>query len=167
MRPSKMIAIAAIMLWCAAPIRPARADAREDIKALVDCYVSAVKAKDLEAIMSVYVPDETLQVFDCFLPRQYLGAVAYRKGWQDFLDSFNGPIGVEVTDLEVGADESLAFSHDIERWTGTDKQGKKVDITVRVTDVYRKINGHWLIVHEHNSFPADPDSGKADLNSTP
>lgn len=167
MRPAKMIVIAAIMLSCATPINPARADARADIKALVDRYVAAVKVKDIDTIMKMYVPDETLLVFDVFLPRQYVGAPAYRKDWQDFLDSFNGPIGIEVTDLEIGADKMLAFSHDIERWTGTDKQGKKIDFTLRATDVYKKIKGHWLIVHEHNSFPVDPDSGKADLNSKP
>jgi hypothetical protein len=44
MRPAKMIAIAAIMLSYATPISPARADARADIKALVDRYVAAVKS---------------------------------------------------------------------------------------------------------------------------
>jgi uncharacterized protein (TIGR02246 family) len=165
--PAKTIAIAVIMLSCATVVSPAKADTRADIKALVDRYVAAVKAKDVDSIMKVYVPDKTLLVFDVFLPRQYVGAAAYRKDWQDFIDSFNGPIGIEVTDLEIAADKMLAFSHDIERWTGTHKQGKKVDITVRVTDVYKKIKGHWLIVHEHNSFPVDPDSAKADLNSTP
>jgi uncharacterized protein (TIGR02246 family) len=164
---ARMIAIAAIVLSCATPVSPARADTRADIKALVDRYVAAVKAKDVDAIMKVYVPDKTLLVFDVFLPRQYAGAAVYRKDWQDFVDSFNGPIGIEVTDLEIGADQTLAFSHDIERWTGTDKQGKKVDITVRVTDVYKKIKGRWLIVHEHNSFPVDANNGNADLNSTP
>ena len=166
-RPAKMMAVAAIMMSCAIAVSPARADARADIKALVDRYVAAVKAKDVDAVMKVYVLDETLLVFDVFLPRQYVGAAAYRKDWQDFIDSFNGSIGIEVTDLEIEADKMLAFSHDIERWTGTDKQGKKVDITVRVTDIYKKIKRHWLIVHEHNSFPVNPDSGKADLNSTP
>jgi len=42
-----------------------------------------------------------------------------------------------------------------------------VDVVVRVTDVYRKIKGEWLIVQEHVSFPVDIDSGKADLLSKP
>ena len=37
---------------------PAKADAREDIKALEDRFIAAVKAKDLNAIMKVYVPDQ-------------------------------------------------------------------------------------------------------------
>jgi hypothetical protein len=31
---------------------------------------------------------------------------------------------------------------------------------VRLTDAYRKINGNWLIVHEHVLVPVDLDTGK-------
>jgi hypothetical protein len=71
-------------------------------------------------------------------PRQYVGAAAYRKDWQDFLGSFDGPITVELTDLDILADRNLAYSHSIQRVAGTDKQGKKLDLTVRVTDVYKR-----------------------------
>jgi uncharacterized protein (TIGR02246 family) len=146
---------------------PARADSRADIKALEDRFVAAFKAKDLDAIMKVYAPGQTLVVFDVVPPRQYSGAAAYRKDWQTFFDSFNGPIGVELTDLDVGADRNLAFSHSIQRVTGTDKHGKKLDLTVRVTDVYQKIRGRWFIIHEHVSVPVDLDAGKPDLSSKP
>ena len=145
----------------------AKADARADIKALEDRFIAAFKAKDLDAIMKVYVPDQTLFVFDVEPPRQYVGAAAYRKDWQAFLDSFNGAITFELTDLDITTDDNLAYSHSIQRVAGTDKQGKKLDLTVRVTDVYKKINGNWLVIHEHVSVPVDLDSGKPDLTSKP
>jgi len=144
---------------------PARADARADIKALEERFVAAFKAKDVEAIMRVYVPDQKLFVFDVVPPRQYVGAAAYRKDWQTFLGSFDGPITVELTDLDVGADRNLAYSHSIQRVTGTDKQGKKLDMTLRVTDVYQRIRGRWLVIHEHVSVPVDLDTGTPDLAS--
>jgi uncharacterized protein (TIGR02246 family) len=146
---------------------PARADARSDIRALEDRFVAAFKAKDVDAIMKVYVPGQTLFVFDVVPPRQYVGAAAYRKDWETFLGSFDGPITVELTGLDVGADRNLAYSHSIQRVAGTDKQGKKLDLTVRVTDVYQKIRGRWLIVHEHVSVPVDLDTDKPDLSSKP
>jgi uncharacterized protein (TIGR02246 family) len=146
---------------------PARADERADIKALEDRFITAVKAKDVDAIMKVYVPDQTLFVFDVTPPRQYVGAAAYRKDWQQFLDSFNGPITAELTDLDITSDQNLAYSHSIQRVAGTDKQGKKLDLTVRVTDVYKKVNGQWLVTHEHVSVPVDLDTGKPDLSSKP
>ncbi len=146
---------------------PARADAGADIKALEERFVAAVKAKDLDAIMKAYAPGQTLVVFDVIPPRQYVGATAYRKDWQTFLDSFAGPITVELTDLDVGTDGNLAYSHSIQRVAGTDKQGKKLDLTVRVTDVYKKARGRWLIIHEHVSVPVDLETDKPDLSSKP
>jgi hypothetical protein len=40
---------------------PARADAGADIKALEERFVAALKAKDLDAIMKVYAPDQTFE----------------------------------------------------------------------------------------------------------
>jgi uncharacterized protein (TIGR02246 family) len=146
---------------------PARADAGADIRALEERFVAAFKAKDVDAIMKVYAPDQTLVVFDVVPPRQYVGAAAYRKDWQTFFGSFDGPITVELSDLDVAADRNLAYSHSIQRVAGTDKQGKKLDLTVRVTDVYKKARGRWLIIHEHVSVPVDLDAGKPDLSSKP
>jgi uncharacterized protein (TIGR02246 family) len=146
---------------------PAWADARDDIRGLEDRFVAAFKAKDVDAIMKVYAPGQTLVVFDVVPPRQYVGAAAYRKDWQTFLGSFDGPIAVDLTDLDIGVDRNLAYSHSIQRVTGTDKQGKKLDLTVRVTDVYQKTRGRWFIVHEHVSVPVDLDADKPDLSSKP
>ena len=126
---------------------PARADARADIRALEERFVAAFKAKDVDALMKIYAPGQALVVFDVVPPRQYVGGAAYRKDWQTFLGNFDGPITVELTDLDIGADRNLAYSHSIQRVAGTDKQGKKLDLTVRVTDVYKKVRGRWLIVH--------------------
>ena len=144
---------------------PAWADAAADIRALEDRFVAAFKAKDVDSIMKVYAPDQTLIVFDVVPPRQYVGAAAYRKDWQDFLGSFDGPITVELTDLDILADRNLAYSHSIQRVAGTDKQGKKLDLTVRVTDVYKKALGRWHLIHEHVSVPVDLATDKPDLNS--
>jgi uncharacterized protein (TIGR02246 family) len=143
------------------------ADARADIRALEDRFVAAFKAKDVDAIMKVYAPDQTLVVFDVVPPRQYVGAAAYRKDWQTFLGNFDGPITVELTDLDAAADRNLAYSHSIQRVAGTDKQGKKLDLTVRVTDVYKRTRGGWRLIHEHVSVPVDLATDKPDLSSKP
>jgi uncharacterized protein (TIGR02246 family) len=154
-------------LWVLALGAPARADAPAEIRALEERFVAAFKAKDVDAIMKVYAPDQTLVVFDVVPPRQYVGAAAYRKDWQTFLGSLDGPITVDLADLDIGADRNLAYSHSIQRVTGTDKQGKKVDLTLRVTDVYQKMRGRWFVIHEHVSVPVDLETGKPDLASKP
>lgn len=61
----------------------------------------------------------------------------------------------------------LAYGHNVQTGYFTDKNGSRMDVAVRVTDVYRRIKGKWLIVHEHDSFPVDLATGKDDLTSKP
>jgi ketosteroid isomerase-like protein len=61
----------------------------------------------------------------------------------------------------------MGYAHLISHSVLTDKDGKKAEINVRTTDVFRKTGGKWLIVHEHNSVPVDLATGKADMMSKP
>jgi ketosteroid isomerase-like protein len=136
------------------------------IKALENRFTAAFNAKDVDAIMKVYVPNDSLVVFDVVPPRQFVGAAAYRKDWENFLATLK-TVKCEVSDLDVTADASLGFSHSIQHVTGTDTKDKPFDLTVRVTDAYRKTSRGWVIVHEHVSVPVDLDTQKADLSSKP
>jgi ketosteroid isomerase-like protein len=144
-----------------------RANDEADVNASVQHLVSAVNAKDLDGIMTYYSPDENLFVFDALPPRQYVGASAYRKNWEGFLGAYAGALHAEVTDWKTETEGNLAYGHGIFRTTGKDKDGMPLDLTLRVTDVYRKVNGKWLVVHEHVSWPVDLATGKADLSSKP
>jgi len=170
MKPSNILAVAGAVL-AALLLNPVPTSAQSDdtaqIKALEDQFTAAFRAKDLDAIMKVYVPDDTLFVFDVVPPRQYVGAAAYRKDWQDFLAGFDGPIDFTISDLAIVAEGNLAYSHSIQHVKGKDKKSQPVDFTVRVTDAYRKIGGHWLVTMEHVSVPVDIDTGKPDMQSKP
>jgi ketosteroid isomerase-like protein len=167
-KPTAIIAafIFAMTLVSSTGVR-AESDDEASIRALESRFVAAVNAKDVNAIMKVYVADESLFVFDVIPPRQYVGAEAYAKDWTDFLALFKGSLKLKISDLSVTADGTMGFGHSIQRVTGSDTKGHPVDLTVRVTDVYRKISGNWLIVHEHISVPVDLDTGKPDLSSKP
>ena len=135
------------------------------IRALEARFASAFNAKDVDAIMKVYAPD--VFVFDLVPPRQYAGAAAYRKDWEALMGGFRGPLKFELSDLAVETAGPVAWSHSIQRVAGTDPTGKPSDMTVRVTDVYRKTAGGWRIVQEHVSVPVDLETGKPDMQSRP
>jgi uncharacterized protein (TIGR02246 family) len=145
----------------------AKTDDQAAIKKLESDLAAAISAKDIDRIMSFYVPDESLFVFDCIPPRQYVGAKAYRKDFESFLAQYPGPNTVEVSDLKVTSDGQLAFAHYVVHMTGVAKDGTKAEMNFRQTDGLKKIKGKWLIVHEHISFPVDLATGKADLLSKP
>ena len=160
------VAIALILCAIAFHVQAKESDEAE-IKTLYSNFNTAIQAKDIDGIMKSYVPDESLVVFDVIPPRQYVGAVAYKKNWHDFLGSMNGPVKVETSEMQIASDGKLAYAHYIQHFAGTGTDGKPFDLTVRWTDVLRKVKGKWLIVHEHISVPVDVATGKADLSSKP
>jgi hypothetical protein len=64
------------------------------------------------------------------------------------LNAYNGLIGYEVRDFEVGKPCKEAFCHFLKRFTGTMTSRTRVDMWVRATVGLRKIIGQWVIVHE-------------------
>jgi uncharacterized protein (TIGR02246 family) len=145
----------------------ATAEDEKAIRELNSRFETAVKARDLDKLMSCYISDDSLVVFDAVPPRQYVGAKAVRKDYEDFLSVFPGTIDSKISDAKITVDTNLAYSHFVDTWTATDKDGKQVQLVFRVTDVYRKTDGKWLIVHEHISFPVDPATGRGDFLSKP
>jgi uncharacterized protein (TIGR02246 family) len=165
-----LIACVAVCVGCnttppPAPVVDTTAQDQAAIKALEDKFTAAFNAKDTAAIMAQYVPDQSLIVFDASVPLQYTGAAAYTKDWRDFWAMFPGPATITLSDLEVTVGGNVAYGHSIQHATTTDKKGKKMELTVRVTDGYKKVNGQWLISHEHVSVPVNFNTMKPDTNA--
>jgi ketosteroid isomerase-like protein len=160
-----LITACALALLAAPAAGFARTTDEARIKALEARFAAAFNAKDVDGIMSCYVPDDSLFVFDVIPPRQYVGAAAYRKDWEGFLKTFAGPVKFELTDLAVSTDGTIGYGHSAQHVLGKDAKGNAIEFVVRVTDVYRKIGGKWLIVQEHVSVPVDMDTDKPDLMS--
>jgi uncharacterized protein (TIGR02246 family) len=135
------------------------------IRELIDGFVEAVRAKDINGVMSVYAPD--LVAFDVVPPLQYVGAEAFRKVWQEVFETFQSPIPYEVRDLSITAGDDVAFSHSLNRNSGTMKNGRKIDLWLRWTACYRKTNGEWRIAHLQISVPVDLRTGKAMVDQKP
>ena len=135
------------------------------IRQRVDDLVKALNAKDLDAIMSLYAPD--LVSFDLGPPLRYVGAGNKRRAWQEAFALFTGPIAYEVRDVRVTAHGELAFVHSLNHITVALASGPTIDLWLRWTACLRRIDGAWLVVHDHVSVPADLQRGQAVLDLTP
>ncbi len=51
--------------------------------------------------------------------------------------------------------------------SGTLANGPQVDMWVRATPGCRRVDGAWRIVHDHESVPFDPATGRPVLDLTP
>ena len=143
------------------------ADSTADVRDVFDRWAKAFKAKDIDGIMALYAPGDALLAYDLVAPLQYRGKDAYKKDYEEFLGQYSSPIEVEYRDLRVVAGNDVAFLYALERIGGTLKNGQRSDVWLRATSGLRKIEGKWLIVHDHISVPADLATGKALLELKP
>jgi uncharacterized protein (TIGR02246 family) len=136
-----------------------------DIRQRIDKAVAALRAMDLEGVMSLYAPD--IVSFDIVPPLRHVGAEAKRKNWVDAFAMYQRPLGYEIRDLTITLGDDVAFGHSLNRVSGTLKNGNKIDFWLRWTTCFRKIDGNWLIAHDQVSVPLDLESGRALLNLEP
>jgi uncharacterized protein (TIGR02246 family) len=127
---------------------PTRSDAQ--IRESIDAWAQALRAKDLDVLMAHYAPD--MVTFD-LMPLQTLGADAYRKNFEAWFASVEGPIDYEIRDLRITTRDDVAFCHYLGHVMCTRTNGEKNDYWVRVTMGFQKMNGRWLVTHEHVSLP--------------
>jgi uncharacterized protein (TIGR02246 family) len=135
------------------------------IRELIEGFVKAIRAKNIDEVMSVFAPE--VISFDLGPPLQHGGGETFKKRWKELFESFQGPIDYEVGNLSITAGDDVAFSHSLNRMSGTMKNGRKTDRWLRWTACYRKTNGKWLITHEQVSVPVDVRNGKAMLDLKP
>jgi ketosteroid isomerase-like protein len=135
------------------------------IRALIDERVKAIRDGDVDRLMSHHAPD--VLAFDALNPLQYAGAETVRERAAQWLSWYQGSIGYEIRDLSIAAGETAAFCHYLYRVSGTMTNGKEVNMWVRSTVCFRKIEGKWMITHEHTSVPFDAESGKASVDLKP
>lgn len=139
--------------------------AEAQIRDLVHSWQAGAQSRDLDLVMSHYAPD--VLAFDAIGQLQFKGADAYRKHWQACFEMCQGEGFFEVHELGVSADEEIGFAHYVARCGGTGPDGEMKTGYMRATVCCRRIDGKWLIVHEHYSAPFDMESGKALMDLTP
>lgn len=107
------------------------------IRELIEERVGAIRAKDVDALMSNHAPDVVM--FDALDPLRYVGSEAVRERAGQWLSRYQGPVGYEVRDLSVTAGEAVAYCHYLYRVAGTMTNGREVDMWVRSTVCFRKV----------------------------
>jgi uncharacterized protein (TIGR02246 family) len=135
------------------------------IRQRVENWAKAIRAQDIDGVVALYAPD--VASFDITPPLRFVGADRKRRAWQESFATFPGGIAYEVRDLSITVDGELAFAHSLNHVNATQASGHVTDLWLRWTACFRRIDGVWLVVHDHISVPADLAHGKAVLNLTP
>jgi len=143
------------------------ASGEDEIRDLMDRYFDAIRASDVEAIVSFYTPG--IVAFDAIGALRFSGRDAYKAHWAACMEMCTGMSNMifEMHDLALSVGQNQAFGHYLVRCGGTMPDGEKKVGWMRATVGLERQVGRWLIAHEHFSAPFDPASEKALLGLEP
>ncbi|MFF7412713.1 YybH family protein [Streptomyces lydicus] len=140
---------------------------RARIREVLQERAAATRDRDAERFLSLCAPD--LVDFSLAPPLQYKGPEALdRAALEGWYATWDGPIEVTPTQVEIAVGGDVAFVHSIDRMRGTKADGFEVELWSRTTVGLRRTDGDWKITHTHSSVPFLMDgSGRAALDLTP
>lgn len=118
---------------------------------MLDDWAAAVRAHDLEAILKHRSPD--IVVFDVPEPLQAKGLDACRETWKLYFGD-DGSRLFELRETHIVTGSEVAWVRAILRCTASP------DPAGRLTMGLRKIDGRWIVEHEHHSFPVSLEDGQ-------
>lgn len=135
------------------------------IRRLHDEWFDASAAKDLDRSMAPiassivsYEHSSPLQYDDIEQIRQEC-----RRGFERAADDFRWT----VPDLAVIVDGDLAVAWGLNRMADRLPDGCEEVTWSRGTRVFQRLDGRWMMTHQHVSFPIDPSTGIAATDLTP
>lgn len=140
-------------------------NAEQELRDLVAERVAAVHAKDPAPLAARQAAD--VIAFNVLPPLQLHGKTEVEVQTQTWFDSYPGGIGYDVRDLHITADGDVGFCSFLYHVSGELADGSQVSMWVRATLGCQRIDGTWLITHDHESVPFDAETGRALIDLQP
>ena len=134
----------------------------KDEKAIRAVENKIIAATSTDEVMKYYDQND-IDLYDFVPPLQYQGASAVHGDLDNFFSNAKDIKG-NFVELVVVADGKMGMARSLQHFTWTDKDGKAMEATIRVTDVFHKVGGQWKVIHSHISVPVDPKTGLGQMN---
>lgn len=137
----------------------------EAIEATLHAAARAVERGDVDGVLDMFHDDADVVIMDYAGPCR-IDLAQLRTNFTALAGNTVGSpicryVEIHVTSLAPDA----AFSWAVMQYVAQMRDGEKIDLQARVTDVWSLIDGKWLAVHEHGSFPVDPDTGQPNMHA--
>jgi ketosteroid isomerase-like protein len=131
-------------------------DNESQIRDVIEAKAAALKTGDVRTMLSYYAPG--VVEFSLAPPLRQLTDAHDPEPVEKWIATFEAPPTREVTRLEISAGDNVAFATSIDSLSAVSK-GMTEGFTLwfRATKGLRKIDGRWLVVHEHDSVPFEMD----------
>jgi ketosteroid isomerase-like protein len=127
-----------------------------EIREVIERKAALLETGDAKAILSYYTP--TFVEYNLAPPLRQPGDARDPGALEAWMATFEAPPRREVTQLEITADGDVAFATSIDCLSAVPRgSAEGFRLWFRVTLGLRRVDGRWLVVHEHESVPFEMD----------
>jgi ketosteroid isomerase-like protein len=140
-------------------------DEEQELRALFREWFQAAAAKDIDGAMKPIADD--VVSYEHEAPLQYVGADNVRQVCQRGFDSVGDNLRWDVPDLRIEISGDMAVTWGLNRMRSQQQGASATESWSRGTRIFRRIGGDWKMVHQHVSFPYDPQSGGVAMDLRP
>ena len=133
----------------------------QEVAQLCETYKTCVYKKDYLALSDIY--HESIQVFDLWNGGMYESKAEWEDNLRNWLTSLkNEKVEVSFESIKIEANEAVGFAHGFVTYRALDDSNLELrKMKNRFSWGLIKVDGNWLVAHQHTSVPIDFETTKA------
>jgi ketosteroid isomerase-like protein len=156
-----LISCLAILASCTTAEKPQSFNAPADVAAIKSIETTLATETNMDKLIGYYADDAT--VLDIYAPGIYKGRDQIYAGFAPQMASIES-MTHKMAEMNVATNGNFACAASQIEFDAVLKNGKKMSLSVRQLDAFKKIGGEWKIVQQHISLPIDAKTGDAILD---
>lgn len=141
------------------------ADAETQIETVFADWYAAAARKDLDAVMAPIA--DTIVSYEHSMPLEVRTIADLREECRIGFDNASPQFRWDIPDLKIVVRGDIAITWGLNRMVDYENGAVKSEIWSRGTRIFQHIDGDWKMIHQHVSFPFDPESGMARMDLKP
>ena len=148
----------AILASCTNAEKPITFNAPADLAAIKLIETTMATETHMDKLIGYYADDAT--VLDIYAPGIYKGHDQIYAGFAPQMAAIQS-MTHRMAEMNVATNGNFACAASQIEFDAVLKDGKKMSLSVRQLDAFKKIGNEWKIMQQHISLPIDPKSGAA------
>ena len=153
-----LVSCLAMLASCANVEKPITFNAPADLAAIKLIETTMATETNMDKLIGYYADDAT--VLDIYAPGIYKGRDQIYAGFAPQMAAIQS-MTHRVAEMNVATNGNFACAASQIEFDAVLNDGKKMSLSVRQLDAFKKIGNEWKIVQQHISLPIDPKSGAA------
>lgn len=153
-----LVSCLAMLASCANVEKPITFNAPADLAAIKLIETTMATETNMDKLIGYYADDAT--VLDIYAPGIYKGHDQIYAGFAPQMAAIQS-MTHRMAEMNVATNGNFACAASQIEFDAVLKDGKKMSLSVRQLDAFKKIGNEWKIMQQHISLPIDPKSGAA------